>query len=492
MSRDAIATAASVDATLTFLGAAGEVTGSSYLVETAGARFLVDCGMFQGQDGDEKNGAALAFDVRAIGHVVLTHAHIDHSGLLPLLVRRGFRGPILATPATCDLLGVMLPDSAHIQETNAAWAREHPRRENGPRGRAGPRRAADANDAGEPLYTLADAQAALRQLRRLPYGERCALAPGVAFTFRDAGHILGASIVELELGAAAHARRIVFSGDLGQPGRPVLPDPTKVKRADALVVESTYGNRLHRSLDATLDELAGVLARTLPRGNVVVPAFAVGRTQEVLHVLAGLARADRVPPLTVFVDSPLAKAATEITARYAPLLDRETRDLAQWQAAHPERMRVMFTETPEDSMRINGIRSGAVIVAASGMCDAGRVRHHLRHNLGREECAIVFTGFQARGTLGRAIVDGANEVRLFREPVPVRASVHTIGGLSAHADQAGLLDWLSGFEAPPARVFVVHGERETSVAFADLVRERLRWPSVEVPARGDRQRLAWR
>ena len=498
MSRVAAPGGATVEATLTVLGAAGEVTGSSYLVETAGARFLVDCGMFQGLESDEKNAGALAFDVHAIDFVVLTHAHIDHSGLLPLLARRGFRKPIFATPATCDLLGVMLPDAAHIQESNAAWAREHPRRESGPRGspgargNPGARLAAHADDKDAPLYTLADAQAALSLLRRASYGERRVVAPGIAFTFRDAGHILGASIVELELGEGAHARRIVFSGDLGQPGRPVLQDPTKVAHADALVVESTYGNRLHRSLADTLDEFAGVLATTLPRGNVIVPSFAVGRTQEVLHVLADLARSGRVPPLTVFVDSPLAKAATEITARYAPLLDRETRDLAQWQAAHPDRMRVMFTETPEDSMRINEIRSGAVIVAASGMCDAGRVRHHLRHNLPRDECAVVFTGFQARGTLGRAIVDGAKEVRLFREPVPVRASVHTIGGLSAHADQAGLLDWLSGFRTAPARVFVVHGEREIAVAFADVVRGRMHWPSVEVPARGDRHHLAWR
>jgi metallo-beta-lactamase family protein len=490
MTRGKIAAATTVDATLTFLGAAGEVTGSSFLVETAGLRFLVDCGMFQGQESDQKNADALRFDVRAIDFVILTHAHIDHSGLLPLLARRGFRGPIHATPATCDLLGVMLPDSAHIQESSAAWARERPRRDPGPRGRQGGRRNADPGD--EPLYTLADAQAALRLLERVSYGERHAVAPGVAFTFRDAGHILGSAIVELELGEGAHARRIVFSGDLGQPGRPVLPDPVKVSRADALVIESTYGNRLHRTLADTFDEFATVLTTTLPRGNVIVPAFAVGRTQEVLHVLADLARAGRVPPLTVFVDSPLAKAATEITSRYAPILDRETRDLAQWQVAHPERMRLLFTETPEDSMRINGIRAGAVIVAASGMCEAGRVRHHLRHNLPREECAVVFTGFQARGTLGRALVDGAKEVRLFREPVPVRASVHTIGGLSAHADQSGLLGWLEGFQSPPARVFVVHGERETSVAFADVMRERLHWPSIETPARGDRHHLAWR
>ena len=490
MTRGKIAAATTVDATLTFLGAAGEVTGSSFLVETAGLRFLVDCGMFQGQESDQKNADALRFDVRAIDFVILTHAHIDHSGLLPLLARRGFRGPIHATPATCDLLGVMLPDSAHIQESSAAWARERPRRDPGPRGRQGGRRNADPGD--EPLYTLADAQAALRLLERVSYGERHAVAPGVAFTFRDAGHILGSAIVELELGEGAHARRIVFSGDLGQPGRPVLPDPVKVSRADALVIESTYGNRLHRTLADTFDEFATVLTTTLPRGNVIVPAFAVGRTQEVLHVLADLARAGRVPPLTVFVDSPLAKAATEITSRYAPILDRETRDLAQWQVAHPERMRLLFTETPEDSMRINGIRAGAVIVAASGMCEAGRVRHHLRHNLPREECAVVFTGFQARGTLGRALVDGAKEVRLFREPVPVRASMHTIGGLSAHADQSGLLGWLEGFQSPPARVFVVHGERETSVAFADVMRERLHWPSIETPARGDRHHLAWR
>jgi metallo-beta-lactamase family protein len=490
MTRGKIAAATTVDATVTFLGAAGEVTGSSFLVETAGLRFLVDCGMFQGQESDQKNADALTFDVRAIDFVILTHAHIDHSGLLPLLARRGFRGPIHATPATCDLLGVMLPDSAHIQESSAAWARERPRRDPGPRGRQGGRRNADPGD--EPLYTLFDAQAALRLLERVSYGERHAVAPGVAFTFRDAGHILGSAIVELELGEGAHARRIVFSGDLGQPGRPVLPDPVKVSRADALVIESTYGNRLHRTLADTFDEFATVLTTTLPRGNVIVPAFAVGRTQEVLHVLADLARAGRVPPLTVFVDSPLAKAATEITSRYAPILDRETRDLAQWQVAHPERMRLLFTETPEDSMRINGIRAGAVIVAASGMCEAGRVRHHLRHNLPREECAVVFTGFQARGTLGRALVDGAKEVRLFREPVPVRASVHTIGGLSAHADQSGLLGWLEGFQSPPARVFVVHGERETSVAFADVMRERLHWPSIETPARGDRHHLAWR
>ena len=472
-------------AVLTFLGAAGEVTGSAFLLEAASRRVLVDCGLFQGPDADAKNRAAIALDARAIDAIVLTHAHIDHSGLLPLVVQRGYRGPAYATQATADLLGVMLPDAAHIQESNAAAGREKGLRATPMRARRAPRRS-DADEREGPLYTVHDAEAALRRLATVDYGVAHRLAPGLAFTFRNAGHILGSAIAEFALGSGDAVRRIVFSGDLGQRGRPVLPDPEPVEQADALVVESTYGNRLHRPLDATLDELAAVLTATLPRGNVVVPAFAVGRTQEVLHVLAELAKAARVPPLTVYVDSPLATAATAITSRYAPQLDRDTRDLAAWQQAHPERLRVLFTESPQDSMRINAVRHGAVIVAASGMAEGGRVRHHLRHNLPRAECAIVFTGFQARGTLGRAIVDGAREVRLFGEPVPVRASVHTIGGLSAHADQAGLLAWLGGFRTPPSRVFVVHGEREISVAFAAAVRERLGWPSVEVPARGDR------
>ena len=435
-------------AVLTFLGAAGEVTGSAFLLEAASRRVLVDCGLFQGPDADAKNRAAIALDARAIDAIVLTHAHIDHSGLLPLVVQRGYRGPAYATQATADLLGVMLPDAAHIQESNAAAGREKGLRATPMRARRAPRRS-DADEREGPLYTVHDAEAALRRLATVDYGVAHRLAPGLAFTFRNAGHILGSAIAEFALGSGDAVRRIVFSGDLGQRGRPVLPDPEPVEQADALVVESTYGNRLHRPL-------------------------------------VELAKAARVPPLTVYVDSPLATAATAITSRYAPQLDRDTRDLAAWQQAHPERLRVLFTESPQDSMRINAVRHGAVIVAASGMAEGGRVRHHLRHNLPRAECAIVFTGFQARGTLGRAIVDGAREVRLFGEPVPVRASVHTIGGLSAHADQAGLLAWLGGFRTPPSRVFVVHGEREISVAFAAAIRERLGWPSVEVPARGDR------
>ena len=473
---------------ITFRGAAGEVTGSCYEVAAGGRRFLVDCGLVQGdRDADERNRAALSPRDAKLDFVVLTHAHIDHSGLLPRLAALGFRGRVYATPATADLCGVMLPDSAHIQEKDAQWARERNGGKGARRGKGGKD---GRGDDAAPLYGMDDAERVLRQFETVPYATTFSPAPGITATFRDAGHILGSAIVELDLDDGGRRFKLVCSGDLGQPGRPVLADPTPIAEADALLVESTYGNRLHKTLAETYDELAAVLTATLSRGNVIVPAFAVGRTQEVLHVLADLARAARVPPLAVFVDSPLATKATAITARYAPILDRESRDLAAWQAAHPERMRVSFTESVDDSMALNAVRSGAVIIAASGMCEAGRVRHHLRHNLPRESTAVVITGFQAAGTLGRALVDGARSVRLFREEVPVRASIHTIGGLSAHADQGALLGWLGAFRRKPARTFVVHGERGVAEGFAELVHTRLGFPRVEVPVLGSRHSLS--
>jgi len=476
------------NAEIEFLGAAREVTGSRYRVTTPGAAFLVDCGMFQGgRDAAARNGEAPDFALDALDFVALTHAHIDHSGLLPRLCAQGFRGPIYATPATIELVGVMLPDSAHIQEKDAEWARE--RRERDER-RAHRRESdADADESIEPLYTVAEAEACLQQFVPVAYGEMLQARPGVRLRFSDAGHILGSAIVEAWIDTANGERKLVFSGDLGQPGRPLMADPTPIAHADLLVIESTYGDRLHRSLASTYDELSRVLTDTLPRGNVLIPSFAVGRTQEVLHVLADLVRQGRAPDLMIFVDSPLATRATEITLKFRAILDRESRDLGAWLAAHHDRVRVHFTESPQESMAINSITRGAVIVSASGMCEGGRIRHHLRHNLAREECAIVFTGFQAAGTLGRQIVDGATRVRLFREEIPVRASVHTIGGLSAHADQAALLGWLSAFARPPARTCVVHGEQTTAEGFAETVRRRLGWTTVDVPGRGQRIRL---
>jgi len=468
---------------ISFLGAAGEVTGSCFLVETGGGtRVLVDCGMFQGRDAAAKNEAALDWDVAKLDAVVLTHAHIDHSGLLPRLVARGFGGRIHATPATADLLGVMLPDAAHIHEKEAQWRTEH-------NARGEHRHRDDACSVEAPLYTMADAERCLPRLDAIDYGVEFSPARNVRCRFRDAGHILGSAIVEAQVDDGGKSRKLVFSGDLGQPGRPLLDDPASVARGDVVVVESTYGNRLHKTLAATYEEFSALLRETLPGGNVVIPAFAVGRTQEVLHVLTDLVRQNRAPDLTIFVDSPLATRATEITLKYAARLDAEGQAVLRWQQSNRGRVRVRFTETADESKALNSIRAGAVIIAASGMCDAGRVRHHLRHNLSRTECAVVFTGFQAAGTLGRQIVDGAREVRLFREDIPVRARIATIGGLSAHADQAALLGWVRAFEQAPSRAFVVHGEHETAMAFAERIRSEARWPSVEVPPHGARYHI---
>lgn len=458
-----------------FFGAAGEVTGSCYRVSGAGVSFLVDCGMFQGgADAWQKNLRALSFDVRELDFVLLTHAHIDHSGLLPRLLMLGYKGPVYATPATIDLLQVLLLDSAHIQEKEAEWQLRHGRRRNG-----------SQRGLMAPLYSVTQAMASLQRLRPVEYGETFQPHPDLRVRYSDAGHILGSAIIEVWLGK----RKIVFSGDIGQPGRPVMQDPTPIADADVLLVESTYGNRLHRSLAETQAELSAALKRTLfapsgQRGNVIIPAFAVGRTQELIYVLAGLVRSGQVPPLHVHVDSPMAQAATRITLNHYELLDEETQSLIDWQRKNPRALNLRFVADMQESMALSAVREGAVILSASGMCEAGRIKYHLQANLPRPECAVLITGFQAAGTLGRRLVDGARTVRIFGEPVPVRAQVSTIGGLSAHADQAALLGWLRHFRRPPGKVFVVHGEASSAEAFVAEIKSQLGWQSVEIPARG--------
>ena len=428
---------------LTFFGAAGEVTGSCYLVDTGEVKFLVDCGMFQGGTLAQRRNRRFAFEPKRIDFVLLTHAHIDHSGLLPRLAARGFSGPVYATAATGELLAVMLPDSGHLQEREAE------------------------RGGTAPLYTVAEAQASLALLRSVEYGVAFRPHASVRCVFRDAGHILGSAIVEVFL----QDGKVVFSGDLGQPGRPIVQEPTPIGEADVLLVESTYGDRNHKSLVQTLDEFAFALNDALAsrRGNVVIPSFAVGRTQEILYYLAELRRQGRVPPADVYVDSPMAAAATRITLRYAKL---------------PELDRVRFTESLEDSMRINSVHSGAIIISASGMCEGGRIRHHLRYNIARPECAIVFVGFQATGTLGRKIVDGAKSVRFLREAHPVRAKIFTINGLSAHADRDALLGWVGQFRRPPRQCFVVHGEPLAAESLKNSIIDGYGW-RARVPAIGD-------
>ncbi len=459
---------------ITFLGGAGEVTGSCYLIETAEIRFLVDCGMFQGGRGaDHKNRTAINFGPESIDFVLLTHAHVDHSGLLPRLSAFGFRGPVYATPATADLLDVILRDSAYIQEKEAEW-----------RNKTALRKKHQLNHEDAPLYTVTQAETLLKQVRSIDYDETYSPHDSVRFRFRDAGHILGSAIIEVWLKSGPQHKKLVFSGDLGQPGHPIVRDPTRIEQADFLLVESTYGNRCHRSMQDTRDELVQVIHNTLSqkRGNIIVPAFTVGRTQELLFLLADLQRQGRLGAMDIYVDSPMALAATEITLRHSQLLDKETIDTLSWFNQNNENLRIHFVQEVEDSIKLNNIQHGAIVISASGMCDAGRIKYHLKYNLPRPECSILIAGFQAVGTLGRRLVDGVKKVRIFGEEIIVRASIHTIGGLSAHADQKNLLDWLKGFSNAPHKTFVVHGEPSNAEALAQAIQLQLQWP-VSVPQR---------
>ncbi|MDX2220849.1 MAG: MBL fold metallo-hydrolase [Burkholderiales bacterium] len=452
----------SASPSLTFLGAAGEVTGSCHLVETGTHRFLLDCGLFQGGREAATRNRQFAFKPADIDFVILSHAHLDHSGLIPRLVAQGFRGRVHATTATADLLSVLLPDSGHLQEREAE------------------RDSRDRKRALPALYTAMEAQQSLKRISHHRYGEAFEPAPGVTCLFRDAGHILGSATVEVRLQSESGEHVLVFSGDLGQRGHPIVRDPEPIAHADTLLVESTYGDRLHKTLTQTLDELAYAITDTLhsKQGNVVIPAFAVGRTQDILYFIAKLARQGRVPPLTVYVDSPMAEAATRLVMAHPELHDDDSGALRDLIAGRIHGARVVLVSDVEGSRRINSVKGGAVILSASGMCEGGRIRHHLFHNLPRKESAVVFAGFQAAGTLGRRIVDGAKSVRIFAENIPVRARVFTIGGLSAHADQAGLLQWLGGFTSPPRNTWVVHGEALSAMAFRDRIGESLGWKAA--------------
>ncbi|ALQ51671.1 MBL fold metallo-hydrolase RNA specificity domain-containing protein [Nitrosomonas ureae] len=450
---------------LTFLGAAGEVTGSSYLIETGTVKFLVDCGMFQGgREADRKNRTAFKFDPKTIDFVLLTHAHIDHSGLLPRLSAWGFRGPVYCTTATADLLHVMLKDSAYIQEKEIEWRNKSRRRSRFPQDLA-------------PLYTVTQAEALLKQLHRIDYDIEITPHPTIRCCFRDAGHILGSSIIEVWIKQSAGQKKIVFSGDLGQPGHPVVRDPAIIRQTDVLLIESTYGNRLHRNMRDTLDELVHAINDTLIQkgGNVIIPAFTVGRTQDILFLLVDLHRQGRLGDMEIYVDSPMARAATEITLQHLSLLDQESANALQWINDSARKPRIHFVQDTEESMQLNDIKRGIIIISASGMCDAGRIKHHLKYNLGRPECSILITGFQAARTLGRRLVDGARQVNILGQEVRVRATIHTIGGLSAHADQADLLAWLGHFQKMSEKIYVVHGEISNSTALVNAIQQKLNW-----------------
>lgn len=461
---------------LHFLGAAGEVTGSCHLLEVNGRRLLLDCGLIQGTRAEEtRNRSPFPFPPGEIDAVVLSHAHIDHSGRIPLLVKGGFRGRVYTHPATRDLCRIMLRDAGYLNEREAEWANR--------------KRERKGLTPVEPLYDTRQAQDALRRFHPLAYDEEREVLPGVRVRLRDAGHILGSAIVEVWLEEGGRRRKVVFSGDLGERRMPVVRDATRIADADLVLLESTYGDRQHRSPAQTLAEIGEVLrAAWATGGNVLIPAFAVGRTQDVLYLFARHYDTWGLDGWTVFLDSPLAIEATEVYARHVELFDEDAARIWRERGPGAALPNLHLSRTPKQSMALNRIRSGAIIIAGSGMCDGGRIRHHLKHNVWREDCHVLFVGFQARGTTGRALVDGARHIRLWGETVRVAARIHTVGGLSAHAGQDGLVAWYAGFrERPP--VALVHGEPQAQAALAGRLRAELQAP-VRVPALGERLDLA--
>lgn len=443
------------------MGAAGEVTGSRHLVEALGRRVLLDCGMVQGGHTETaRNAAGFGFDPAELDAVVVSHAHIDHIGRLPLLVARGYSGPIHATRATADLARIMLEDAARLAAADAE-------RESRVRQRRG-------EAPVQPLYLLRDVQDTLRRFRPMDYGERREILPGIQLRFEDAGHILGAAIVELRFRTGGRDKVLVFSGDIGPAAAPILRDPTPMHEADLVLMESTYGDRDHRDRNETVRELGTILANAhADGGNVLIPAFAVGRSQELLYWMARHWHDWGLERWQVILDSPMATRVTELYQRHTELFDEPTRRMLE-RGPHPFRLpNLRCVVDVQDSMAINRRASGQIILAGSGMCNGGRIRHHLRHNLWRENCDIVFVGFQARGTLGRQLVDGAEFVTLFGEKIRVRARRHTLGGLSAHAGQSGLAAWYGHFHGHPP-VVLVHGEDPARKALAEVLQQRYR------------------
>ena len=444
-----------------FIGATHEVTGSCTLLEVCGKQYLVDCGMEQGKDTFEN--VPLPVSAGDIQAVFLTHAHIDHSGMLPKLYKEGFRGSIYATEATCDLCDIMLKDSAHIQMSEAEW-------QNRKAQRAG-------EDLVEPVYDLNDAIGAISCFRRCHYGELIHMAEGIEIRFTDVGHLLGSACIEMWLKEDDETRKIVFSGDVGNTNQPIIKDPQTVAHTDYLVIESTYGNRLHDKPKDTLEELAEIIKTTLDRGgNLVIPSFAVGRTQEMLYAIRQIHHKGLLPghpEFPVYVDSPLAVEATGIFLQCDhSCFDEETLALVN-QGVNPIWFPgVTLSVTSEESKAINFDTRPKVILSASGMCEAGRIRHHLKHNLWSEKNTILFVGYQAEGSLGRRLLQGVPSVKLFGEEIAVNAEIRELHGTSGHADQAGLLAWLEGFQEKPQMVFVNHGDDDACTAFRNLLRQK--------------------
>lgn len=449
-----------------FCGAASGVTGSCHLITTKNHKVLLDCGQFQGGKTQEAlNYEPFPFDPKQIDYVILSHAHIDHCGRIPLLVKRGFRGEIYCTDATADLVDVMLKDSGYIHEKEAEWKNRKAERAGKP--------------TVKPLYTYDDAVESLKYIKPVLYDQLVELNDDMKLVFNDAGHILGSAIVELWVSEDDNVSKLVFSGDLGVKGRPILRDPVTIKKADYVIMESTYGSRLHEQNTKSIEDLIKIVVKTIKRGGtVVIPSFAVGRTQELIYEFNRFYQEKEeyrkiLENLMVYVDSPMATTATEVFRKNAQVFDEETKQYILNGNNPLDFKNLKFTRTTEESQYLNMDRHPKVIISASGMCEAGRIRHHLKHNLWNPTSSIVFVGYQAEGTLGRLLVEGAESVTLFGEEIHVNAEIYNLEGFSGHADRDGLIGWLSGFREKPSEIFLVHGEMESKFDFAKTIKQEL-------------------
>lgn len=455
---------------LTFLGAAQNVTGSRYLLEANGHRFLIDCGLYQEREFRDRNWDPFYVPPETLDGVLLTHAHLDHCGLLPKLVREGLKQKIYCTPATAEIAKIIMLDAAHIQEEDASFKRKRHEKE----GRTGPHPVV-------PLYTKEDAEAALPLLNPVEYQTAIQIGDGIEAFFYEAGHILGSTNIKVKVKQNGESRTILFSGDIGRWETPILLDPTIYENADYILMESTYGNRLHGDRDHIDEELEEIINSTHQAGgNILIPSFAVERSQEILYYLNKLLVEDRIPHLAVFMDSPMAINVTKVFQDHPELFDEDMLELVRRHESPFDFQGLKMTKTVDQSKSINHIRGTVIIIAGSGMCTAGRIKHHLVKNIDRAESTVLFIGYQAVGTLGRRIVDGDDEVRILGQYYPVKARVAQISGFSAHADRDELMKWLSGLTRPPRHIFITHGEVEAANAFADHLKEKKGW-NLSVP-----------
>ena len=463
---------------LSFCGAAANVTGAQFLLEANNTRLLVDCGLYQERELLHRNWGPFAVPPSSIDAVLLTHAHVDHCGLLPKLVREGFRGKIYCTSATSEIAQIILLDSARLQEEDAAFKQKRHEREH--------RKGAFPE---APLYTVDEARASFPFFAPVNYGEPVPLADGIKATFLDAGHVLGSSVICIKVTENGKSRTVLFSGDVGRLNRPILRDPSVINQVDYLVVESTYGDRTHEAMGNVTDSLAEIINSTWKKGgNIIVPTFALQRSQVILYHMNELLMENRIPHLLVFLDSPMAISITEVFKRHSELFDKEMAQLMRLKQSPFDFPGLKMVQTTDESKALNHISGTVMILAGSGMCNGGRIKHHLVTNISRRESTILFVGYQAIGTLGRQIVDGAKKVRILGQHYPVRARIAQVNGFSAHADRDELVQWLSHLKNAPRQVFIVHGEPEASHRFGRFLREKTGWP-VSMPEYGTKVSL---